>query len=128
MTRTGLVIVAAVLLVVACDAATAPLSTIQTPDSSVTSENSTTPRSTTSTLAATTTTQTPSTTVDPRGWLVIHGTGDVNLDGDVIGALRTNGYGHAWSGLGGLFGADDLTVINLECSPSPDGPPEPKEY
>lgn len=128
MARPRLAIALAALLIVSCDAASPPPSTIQSPDSPVTSETATAPRSTTSTIAATTTTLSPPTTVEPRGWLVIHGTGDVNLDGDVIGTLRTNGYGHAWSGLEGLFGADDLTIINLECSPSPDGPPEPKEF
>lgn len=83
---------------------------------------------TTTTLAATTTTSPTTSSTEPRGWLVIHGTGDVNLDGDVIPALREEGYHHAWSGLGGLFLADDLTVVNLECSPSPDGPREPKEF
>ncbi len=59
---------------------------------------------------------------------MIHGVGDVNLDGDVISALRVEGYDHAWSGLNGLFLNDDLSIINLECSPSPDGPREPKEF
>ncbi len=117
------------VLIVACDPAATPQTTAPPADSPVTTRSVTSPRSTTSTVAVTTTTApAPPTTVAERGWLVIHGTGDVNLDGDVIRALRTNGYGHAWSGLGGLFGADDLTIINLECSPSPDGPPEPKEF
>ena len=47
--------------------------------------------------------------------LVVHGAGDVNLDPDYIPALRSNGCEHAWSGLDGLFAADDLTVVNLEC-------------
>lgn len=46
---------------------------------------------------------------------MIHGTGNVSLDTDHIPALRSNGYGWAWSGLEGLFRRDDLTVINLEC-------------
>ncbi len=50
-----------------------------------------------------------------RGTLVIHGTGDVSLDPSQIPAFRTLGYGWAWSGLGGLFRRDDLTVVNLEC-------------
>lgn len=60
----------------------------------------------------------PSPSVAPtpgRGTLVIHGTGDVNLDPSYIPALQTYGYGHAWSGLRGLFRRDDLTVVNLEC-------------
>src|SRR6476660_4293483 len=34
-----------------------------------------------------------------RGTLVIHGTGDVNLDPSYIPALRSRGYEHAWTGL-----------------------------
>ncbi len=121
MIRTGLAIVLAVLIG-ACEAASSPPPTIQAPASSETSQRLTTPLATTTTMAATTT------TVEQRGWLVIHGTGDVNLDGDVIGALRSDGYDHAWSGLNGLFLDDDLSIINLECSPSPNGPPEPKQF
>jgi poly-gamma-glutamate synthesis protein (capsule biosynthesis protein) len=93
-----------------------------------TAVGSTTTSSTTSTIIPTTTTEQATTTTAGRDWLVIQGVGDVNLDGDVIPALRREGYAHAWSGLGGLFLADDVTVVNLECSPSPDGPPEPKEF
>ena len=50
-----------------------------------------------------------------RGTLLIHGTGDVSLDPAQIPSFRTHGYGWAWSGLAGLFGRDDLTVVNLEC-------------
>ena len=50
-----------------------------------------------------------------RGSLVIHGTGDVSLDPSQIPAFGTRGYGWAWSGLGGIFRRDDLTVVNLEC-------------
>jgi hypothetical protein len=57
----------------------------------------------------------PSPTPPPKGRLVIHGTGDVNLDPEYVPNLAANGYGYAWSGLGGLFRRDDLTVINLEC-------------
>ena len=51
----------------------------------------------------------------PRAKLVIHGTGDVSLDPGYISAFGTNGYDWAWSGLGGLFRDDDLTIINHEC-------------
>jgi hypothetical protein len=113
------------LLIVGCQSATAPDTPIL--ELSPTTSPPTTPSPTVG--AAPTTTQPPTpTTSFPRGWLVIHGTGDVNLDGEVIGALRSRGYDHAWSGLDGLFVDDDLTVINLECSPSPDGPREPKEF
>lgn len=77
--------------------------------------------STSSTPAATTTRA-------PRARLVIHAAGDVNLDADVLGVFQSEGFGHAWSGLDGLFVSDDLSIVNLECSPSPDGPPEPKEF
>jgi poly-gamma-glutamate capsule biosynthesis protein CapA/YwtB (metallophosphatase superfamily) len=56
---------------------------------------------------------------EPRAKLVIHGTGDVSLDPSYIPAFGSNGYDWAWSGLGGLFRDDDLTVINHEC-PSTD--------
>lgn len=50
-----------------------------------------------------------------RERIVIHGTGDVSLDPGSIPAFAVHGYGYAWSGLGGLFRRDDLTVVNLEC-------------
>ena len=56
---------------------------------------------------------------EPKGELLIHGTGDVSLDPSYIPALQTNGYDWAWSGLDGLFDRDDLTIINHEC-PSTD--------
>jgi poly-gamma-glutamate synthesis protein (capsule biosynthesis protein) len=68
---------------------------------------------------ATTPTATPSPTDKPKRALVIHATGDVSLDPSYIPAFRSNGYGWAWSGLGGLFERDDLTIINHEC-PSTD--------
>ncbi len=63
-----------------------------------------------------------------RGTLVIHGTGDVSLDPSYIPAFRTHGYGWAWSGLGGLFRDDDLTVINLECPVTDVVAPVPKQF
>jgi Bacterial capsule synthesis protein PGA_cap len=62
---------------------------------------------------------TASTSTEPKAKLVIHGTGDVSLDPSYIPALVSNGHDWAWSGLGGLFREDDLTVINHEC-PSTD--------
>ena len=59
---------------------------------------------------------------------MIHGTGDVSLDPDYIPALQTEGYGWAWSGLGGLFKEDDLTVINLECPATDVSAPEAKTF
>ncbi len=71
----------------------------------------------------------PAGTASPvRGRLVVHGTGDVNLDPSYIPAFRTRGYDHAWSGLDGLFTADDLTVVNLECPVSDRGSPVPKDF
>jgi hypothetical protein len=67
-------------------------------------------------------------TEPPRGELVLNGTGDVSLDPDYVGELRTEGWGWAWSGLDGLFVDDDLTVINLECAVSDLGEPVPKEF
>ncbi|HEY7563816.1 MAG TPA: CapA family protein [Acidimicrobiia bacterium] len=67
-------------------------------------------------------------TIPPKGHLVIHGVGDVNLDPGYLPALESRGYEWAWSGLEGLFLTDDLTVVNLECSPSSLGVPEPKEF
>ena len=83
--------------------------------------------STTSTAPSTTSTTT-TTTVPYKGTLVIHGTGDVALDPSYIPALTSEGWDHAWSGLGGLFRRDDLTVINLECVPSDIGDPLPKAF
>jgi poly-gamma-glutamate synthesis protein (capsule biosynthesis protein) len=57
----------------------------------------------------------PTPTPPERGRLIIHGAGDVSLDPGYIPAFQSNGYGYAWSGLGGLFRRDDLTVVNLEC-------------
>jgi poly-gamma-glutamate synthesis protein (capsule biosynthesis protein) len=59
---------------------------------------------------------------------VIHGTGDVSLDPSYIPAFRTHGYAWAWTGLGGLFQDDDLTVVNLECPATEISAPIPKEF
>jgi poly-gamma-glutamate synthesis protein (capsule biosynthesis protein) len=63
-----------------------------------------------------------------RGRLVIHGTGDVNLDPARIPTFRARGYRYAWTGLDNLFRKDDLTIINLECSASTLGAAVPKEF
>jgi len=75
-------------------------------------------------------TPTPSPTPpeEPKGMLVIHGTGDVSLDPSYIPAFRSNGYSWAWTGLDGLFQQDDLTVINLECPATDISAPVPKEF
>lgn len=60
--------------------------------------------------------------------LVIHGAGDVNVDPNYVTTFDSNGYGYAWSGLGGLFKHDDLTVVNLECPVSDKGRIVKKEF
>jgi hypothetical protein len=65
---------------------------------------------------------------EPKGSLVIHGTGDVSLDPSYIAAFGSNGYGWAWTGLDGLFRKDDLTVINLECPATDIAAPVPKQF
>jgi hypothetical protein len=70
----------------------------------------------------------PSPSPAPRQEIVIHGTGDVSLDPSYIPAFRAHGYGWAWSGLGGLFRHDDLTVINHECPSTDLVDPIPKTF
>ena len=65
---------------------------------------------------------------EKRGTLVIHGTGDVNLDPNYISTYRSQGYGYAWSGLRRIFEKDDLTVINLECAVTNQGSAQAKEF
>jgi poly-gamma-glutamate synthesis protein (capsule biosynthesis protein) len=67
-------------------------------------------------------------TPNTKGALVIHGTGDVSLDPSHIPAFRAHGYPWAWSGLGGLFQRDDLTVVNLECPATDVVDPAPKAF
>jgi poly-gamma-glutamate synthesis protein (capsule biosynthesis protein) len=103
------------------------------------SEPTTTPAPTTTTTMALTATIPPTTdrttlpptttsTLPPKGYLVIQGTGDVAVDPNYIPALAANGWDHAWSGLEGLFLEDDLTVVNLECTPSDIGAPLDKDF
>src|SRR5690606_38062811 len=54
--------------------------------------------------------------------------GDVAVAPDYIPGLRREGWDHARSGLEGLFANDDLTVVNLECTPPDLGSPLPKAY
>jgi poly-gamma-glutamate capsule biosynthesis protein CapA/YwtB (metallophosphatase superfamily) len=63
-----------------------------------------------------------------RGTLVLHGTGDVSLDPRQIPSFRARGYDWAWSGLGGLFRRDDLTMVNLECPATDRVDPQPKVF
>lgn len=64
----------------------------------------------------------------PKGSLVLHGAGDVSLDPSYISTYASHGYGYAWSGMGGLFRRDDLTIVNLECAVSDLGTAVPKEF
>lgn len=128
--RPPVLIAVSVSLLLALGACTtnAPVAGTTTTGAPSTVASSTSTTSTSSTTTTTTVPPTTTTTEPPRGELLIHATGDVQLDTDVLPVFLREGYGHAWSGLDGLFIEDDLTIINLECSPSPDGPPEPKTY
>jgi hypothetical protein len=66
--------------------------------------------------------------VQPKGTLLIHGTGDVSLDPSYVATYGIHGFGYAWSGLNGLFRRDDLTVVNLECPVSTKGQIIPKQF
>jgi poly-gamma-glutamate synthesis protein (capsule biosynthesis protein) len=63
-----------------------------------------------------------------RGRLVIHAAGDVSLDPGYISTYSTHGFGYAWSGLGGLFARDDLTIVNVECPVSDRGEQLDKDF
>lgn len=115
---------AAVGVVVFACASTAPMTTPVPSTLSPPTTNHPPP----TTTAVPTTVMPTTTTEEPPGWLMIHGTGDVNLDPTYIPALADQGYDWAWSGLEGLFLEDDLTIVNLECSPSELGSPEPKDF
>ncbi len=92
---------------------------VAVPETSVTSTSTSTTVTTVPAIATTTTPPASTTTTLPGpGWLVIEGVGDTSFDPDYIPAFRTNGYEYAFEGLHGLFTSDDLTVVNLECSPS----------
>lgn len=83
----------------------------------------------TTTLAVETTTSAPPIPIEtPRQRLVISGTGDVNLDPTFVRSFPSTGYADAWTGLGGAFLRDDLTIVNLECAPSDVGTPWNKPW
>lgn len=79
-------------------------------------------------LPSVTTTVPAATVPGGKGTLVIHGTGDVNFDPAYIPRLAAEGHDSAFDGLGGLFVDDDLTIVNLECTPSLLGEPLDKEF
>ncbi|MGI9586183.1 MAG: CapA family protein [Acidimicrobiia bacterium] len=124
-----ILIAAAALWIAGCAASSA-----STPDptTAIAPVTTLTPVSTTTTtsLAPTTTTSTPTTTttVPPKKRLVVSGVGDVNLDPTFVRSFPTIGYADAWTGLDSAFLRDDLTIVNLECSPSNLGTPWNKPW
>jgi poly-gamma-glutamate synthesis protein (capsule biosynthesis protein) len=72
--------------------------------------------------------KTTSAAPEPRDRIVIHAAGDVSLDPGYISTYAAHGYGYAWSGLGGLFRSDDLTVVNVECPVSDLGAQLDKQF
>lgn len=53
----------------------------------------------------------------PNPWpIVVHGTGDVNLDPTQLSLVRTEGYEAPWTGVRELFRSDDVSIVNLECA------------
>lgn len=131
VTRALVVVVVGVLLGAAAYLATAarsPAEDLAAPAAVSSTATTATPSSSHPLTSTTTIPPTTTTTRPPKGRLVIHGTGDVNTDVTYIPALAENGHPHAWSGLGGLFEEDSLTVVNLECTPSELGTPLVKEF
>jgi poly-gamma-glutamate synthesis protein (capsule biosynthesis protein) len=86
----------------------------------------TVPETTITSTSTTTTTLAPA--EEPRSRLVVNGTGDVNLDPTFVRSFPGTGYEDAWTGLYGAFLRDDLTIVNLECSPSELGTKWDKAY
>ena len=89
----------------------------------------------TTTTASTTTTRPPAATTSSepspeqqRTALVVSATGDVNLDPLFVRTFPMTGYEDAWTGLNDAFLTDDLTIVNLECSPSPLGTAWEKDW
>ena len=70
---------------------------------------------------------TPAPQPEESGPIVVHGTGDVLLDPRELWILSSS-FNAPWTGVRDLFGADDLTVVNLECAGSDLGRPEKKEF
>lgn len=97
-------------------------------EAALTTTTSTSPPVETTVPSSTTIPPETTTTTQPPLPVVIHAVGDVNFDTSYIPNLATNGYEYAFAGLDGLFERDDLTVINLECSPSLLGSPLDKAF
>lgn len=125
--RSTAAIVAVVLVTGGCNASQAA---IEPPTTTMTPLATLAPLVlTTTTPLATTTTTTINVPIEtPRTRLVVSGTGDVNLDPTFVRTFPTTGYEDAWTGLFGAFERDDLTIINLECSPSELGTPWLKSW
>ena len=122
-TRTTIGAAAVVLLVSACSASQAAT---DSPSTTVRAITALPPVATTTVATVAPPDQTTTTTIHvpietQRTRLVVNGTGDVNLDPTFVRSFPKTGYEDAWTGLFGAFSRDDLTVVNLECSPSPLG-------
>jgi len=63
----------------------------------------------------------------PMGDIVVHATGDVLLDPSLVGLLAAS-RSAPWTAVRGLFTSDDVTIVNLECSPGTGGAPAIKQY
>jgi poly-gamma-glutamate capsule biosynthesis protein CapA/YwtB (metallophosphatase superfamily) len=70
----------------------------------------------------------PSPSPAPKGTLVVHATGDVNLDPSYVPNLTDDDFAYPWSGVADLFQRDDLTIVNLECPVSDRGAELEKEF
>jgi hypothetical protein len=128
--RTALGIGALLLLVSACTPSQAAIDTPTTTFAPITTLS---PATTTTTVPVETPTTSTTTIVSvpiptPRTRLVVSGTGDVNLDPTFVRSFPANGYEDAWTGLYRALLVDDLTIINLECSPSDLGTMWDKAY
>jgi hypothetical protein len=130
--RTALGIGAILLVTTGCAASQAATDTTATTFTSITTLTPLPSTTATTAVPLTTSTSTTTTTLatieTPRTRLVVNGTGDVNLDPTFVRSFPATGYADAWTGLYGVFLRDDLTIVNLECSPSELGTKWVKAY
>ena len=124
----GFAALAAALAACSSGASASPPSTetflpVPTPPTATTTPTTLPPPTT---APETTTTTLPP--AEPKGRLVISGTGDVNLDPTFVRSFPSTGYQYAWSGLDDVLNQDDLTIVNLECSASDLGTPWNKPW
>ncbi len=70
---------------------------------------------------------TPTPTPAGRQPLIVHATGDVDLDPRQLSSALSS-FAAPWDGIRHLFTADDLTIVNLEGAPSPLGTPQNKQF